>query len=260
MSINNSVLEQLRADQLSLGVIVRYARTVDIAKAMRACGMDWLFLDLEHSAMTLDTASQISVAALSAGITPLVRVPAMALSMATRALDCGALGVLLPHVETADEARAIARALRYPPLGQRSTTSTLPYFDFDPPPLVEATRQIDAATLVAVILETPQAIANVDDIAAVDGIDVLMIGGSDLTLEMGLHDQFGDPRVADAFARVVVAGRRHGKAVGMGGVSDESMIERFFQMGVRMIAAGSDLSFAMAAAKQRSAALRARLR
>jgi 2-keto-3-deoxy-L-rhamnonate aldolase RhmA len=260
MTIRNAVLDQLKADELSLGVIVRYARTVDVAKAMRACGMDWLFLDLEHSAMTLDTAAQISVAALSAGIAPFVRVPAMQLGMACRALDGGALGVLLPHVDTAEEAQAIARALRYPPFGQRSTSSTLPHFDFAPPPLAEAIRQIDAATLVAVILETPKAIANVDAIAAVAGIDVLMIGGSDLTLEMGLHDRFDDPRVVSAFERVVAAGRRHGKAVGMGGVGDDAMVERFCKMGVRMIAAGSDMSFLMSAATRRTAALRERLR
>lgn len=260
MTLRNPVLDKLKVDQLSLGVIVRFARTVDIAKAMRACGMDWLFLDLEHSAMGLDTVAQISVAALTSGIAPLVRVPAMALSTATRALDSGALGVLLPHVETAEEARIIARALRYPPFGRRSTTSTLPHFDYETRSLVDAIRELDAATLVAVVLETPESIANVHEIAAVEGIDVLMIGGSDLTLEMGLHNRFDDPRVVDAFEKVVNAARINGKAVGMGGISDDVMLGRFYRMGVRMIAAGSDMSFLMSAAARRSATLSAALR
>ena len=254
--IQNPTLEQLRAGHLSLGVVLRYARTVDIARAMRACGIDWLFLDLEHSAMSLDAASAISVAALDAGITPLVRVPAMDFARAARALDTGALGILMPHVETAEEARAIAAAFRYPPFGHRSSTSTLPHFSFRMPSLPEACRQLDAATLVAVILETPKAVENVEAIAAVPGIDVLMIGASDLTLEMGMHGQYDDSRIVSLFERVVAAGRSHGKFVGIGGVGDDAGIARCFRMGMQMIVAGTDMSFLMSAVTQRARALR----
>jgi 2-keto-3-deoxy-L-rhamnonate aldolase RhmA len=254
--IENPTLEQLRGGGLSLGVVLRYARTPDIARAMRACGLDWLFLDLEHSAMSLDTASAISVAALDVGITPCVRVPAMDFALAARALDTGALGVLMPHVETVEETRAIAAAFRYPPSGHRSSTSTLPHFDFKVPSLQEACRQLDAATLVAVILETPKSIENVDAIAAVPGVDVLMIGASDLTLEMGMHGQFGHPRVVSMLERVAQAGRRHGKFVGIGGVGDDADVARCYAMGMQMLLAGTDMSFLMSAASGRADALR----
>jgi len=254
--IQNPTLEQLRAGSLSLGVVLRYARTVDIARAMRACDLDWLFLDLEHSAMSLDTTSAISVAALDVGITPLVRVPAMDLTLAARALDTGALGVLMPHVDTAEEAHAIAAAFRYPPFGHRSSTSTLPHFNFKLPPLAEACRQLDAATLVAVILETPKSVENVEQIAAVPGIDVLMIGASDLTLEMGMHGQYGDPRVVSMLERIVAAGRRHRKFVGIGGIGDDAGIARCYRMGMQMILTGTDMSFLMSAASLRTGALR----
>ena len=97
---------------------------------MRSAGFDWLFLDLEHSALSIETAAQIAVAALDAGIAPIVRVPNGEYSIATRLLDNGALGIVVPHVETADEARMIVEKLRYPPQGHRSVFSSVPQLDY----------------------------------------------------------------------------------------------------------------------------------
>src|SRR5215470_10316681 len=120
VTVRNAVRERLEDDKLALGVILRQARTVDIAPAMKACGYDFLFLDLEHNSMDLDTAVQIAVAALGAGIAPVARVPAGQLWLATRFLDGGGLGIVAPHVDTPEEAQRIAQALRYPPQGHRS--------------------------------------------------------------------------------------------------------------------------------------------
>src|SRR3954451_13466983 len=123
-TLRNPARERLVAGELALGVGIRQSRTVDIAAIMKACGYDWLFLDLEHNSMDLDTAVQISVAALGAGIAPIVRVPAGQFWLATRVLDGGALGIVMPHVDTAEEAREIADRLRYPPpLNGRRTTA-----------------------------------------------------------------------------------------------------------------------------------------
>ena len=130
-SLRNAARDRLDKGELALGVILRQARTVDIAPIMKAAGYDWLFLDLEHNSMDLDMAVQISVAALGAGIAPVVRVPAGQLWMATRVLDGGALGIVMPHVDTPEEAREIAQALRYPPLGHRSVAGGLPHFGYE---------------------------------------------------------------------------------------------------------------------------------
>src|SRR5260370_1027712 len=99
---------------------------------MKACGYDWLFLDVEYNSMDLDTAVQISVAALGAGIAPIVRVPAGQFWLATRVLDGGALGIVMPHVDTPEEAHEIADRLRYPPQGHRSIAGGLPHFGYVP--------------------------------------------------------------------------------------------------------------------------------
>ena len=255
-NLRNAAVERLKAGQLAVGIILRSARTVDIAPAMKAAGYDWLFLDLEHNSMDLDTAVQISVAALGAGIAPVARVPARQLWLATRILDGGGLGIVVPHVDTPEEAKAIAAALRYPPLGHRSVAGGLPHFGYEKLGLAETCAAINAATLVIVMLETPQAIANADAIAAVPGIDSLLIGTNDLAMELGTPGNFGDERIVAAYQAVVDACRKHGKHAGVGGISDDALLRRYIEMGVRVVLPGSDFSFLQMAAAERAATMR----
>jgi len=256
MTSRNPARERLAKGELSLGMGLRQARTVDIATVMAGCGYDWLFIDLEHGTMPLDTAVQISVAALGAGISPLVRVPSGQYSLATRALDGGALGIVMPHVDTAEEARIVVDRLKYPPLGHRSVGGPQPYLGFRAVPMNEATATMNAETLVVVMLETPQAIANADAIAAVPGVDVLLIGTNDLCLELGVPGQLGHAEVAGAYERVIAACRKHGKWPGMGGVYVDDLLTKYVGMGMRMILSGNDLGMMMAAAGQRAKFLR----
>ncbi|MGH7152871.1 MAG: aldolase/citrate lyase family protein, partial [Acetobacteraceae bacterium] len=132
---------------MSIGLGVRLARTVDIAKVARATGFDWLFLDLEHGPMSLETCAAISVAALDVGVAPLVRVPNGEYAIATRALDAGALGIVVPHVDTVEEAREVVSRLKYPPIGHRSVAGQQPQYDFKPVKIGELTTDLNAASL-----------------------------------------------------------------------------------------------------------------
>jgi 4-hydroxy-2-oxoheptanedioate aldolase len=256
-TLRNAARERLDQDELALGIILRQARTVDIAPIMKAAGFDWLFLDLEHNSMDLDTAVQIAVAALGAGIAPVARVPARQLWMATRFLDGGGLGIVMPHVDTPEEAREIAQALRYPPQGHRSVAGGLPHFGYERVGLAETCSAINAATLVTVMLETPRAIENAAAIAAVPGIDSLLIGTNDLAMELGIPGAFGDERIVAAYQSVVDACRAHGKFAGIGGIADRELLRRYIEMGVRLVLPGSDLSLMAAAAAECATAMRA---
>ena len=257
VELKNAARERLDAGEMALGIILRQARTVDIASVMQSCGYDFLFLDLEHNSMDLDTAVQIAVAALGAGIAPVARVPAGQLWLATRFLDGGGLGIVVPHVDTPEEAQHIAQALRYPPLGHRSVAGGLPHFGYAPVGLAETCAAINAATLVIVMLETPTAIANAAAIAAVPGIDSLLIGSNDLAMELGIPGAFADERIAAAYQAVCDACRAHGKAAGVGGIADEALLRRYIGMGVRLVLPGSDLSLMTRAATETAAAMRA---
>jgi 4-hydroxy-2-oxoheptanedioate aldolase len=255
--LKNAARERLDAGEMALGIILRQARTVDIAPVMRSCGYDFLFLDLEHNSMDLDTAVQIAVAGLGAGIAPVARVPAGQLWLATRFLDGGGLGIVVPHVDTAEEAHRIVQALRYPPQGHRSVAGGLPHFGYAKVGLAETCAAINAATLVIVMLETPTAIANAAAIAAVPGIDSLLIGTNDLAMELGIPGGFDDDRIAAAYRAVCDACRAHGKVAGVGGIADEALLRRYIGMGVRLVLPGSDLGMMTRAASETAAAMRA---
>ncbi len=258
-TIRNVAKEKLEAGGLAVGVGLRNARTADIAKAMKTCGYDWLFIDQEHNTMSLDVACQIAVAAQDAGIAPLVRVPGFAHHHATRALDGGAQGIVVPHVDDASTAQRLATAMRYPPDGHRSMTGTLPQLDFEAVPIGEAAAAVNASTLVVMMLESPRAIAEADEIAAVAGVDALLVGTNDLCLEMGIPGQVEHPDIIRAYETVVGACTRHGKYAGMGGVYRPPVMSRYVEMGVRLVLAGSDHALLMEAATERAAAVQALL-
>ena len=256
MKITNTAKNRLESGELALGVGLRQARTADIGKIMKTCGYDWLFIDMEHNSMSIDTAAQISVAAQDAGIAPIVRVPGFQHFHATRALDGGAQGVVVPHVDTAEVAAEMVSNCKYPPVGHRSVTGRLPQVNFEAHPQDEVTRSVNNATLVVVMVETPTAVENVEAIAAVPGVDSVLVGTNDLCTEMGIPGAVGDARIQEIMERVVAACRAHGKHPGLGGVYEPPLMERYIRMGMRLILCGNDLTMMMAAAQERSARMR----
>src|SRR6516162_11743793 len=152
----NAAKARLKRNQLAVGIGVRLVRNVDIIKVMKAAGFDWLFLDLEHGVMSIETAAEICVAAQDSGIAPIVRVPYGELAMATRLLDGGALGIVIPHVDTPEEAKEIADRLRYPPIGHRSVGGGQAQFDYAPMKMGDFIKKANDNVLVTVMIETPR--------------------------------------------------------------------------------------------------------
>jgi 4-hydroxy-2-oxoheptanedioate aldolase len=261
VEIRNPARERLERGELSLGFTVSLGRTITIAGLAKGAGFDWMFLEMEHGSLPLETAAQIGQMGLAIGIAPIPRVPEGEFSMATRMLDAGALGIVMPHVDTAEEAREIVDRLKYPPIGHRSPLGHRslggwgPHFSA-PVKTGEAIAALNAATLVVVMLETPTAIDNAAAIAAVPGVDVLMIGTNDLSAEMGVPGEFGHARVANAYERMIAACRQHKKWPGMAGIYDEAIMARYIAMGAQFMLAGSDASFVTIAGTRRTGFLR----
>jgi 2-keto-3-deoxy-L-rhamnonate aldolase RhmA len=250
--IENGVKKKLEAGGLAIGFGVNHLRTVNTAGFAEQCGYDWLFVDMEHNTMDIDTAVQICVAALPTGVTPIIRVPSHDPFHASRALDGGAMGIVVPHVNTAEQARRVVDACKFPPLGHRSLTAPVPQLGFASLPVAEAIATLNRSTLVVIMLETPEAIDNAEAIAAVEGVDVLLIGSNDLTAEMGIPGQYTHEKVIAAYERMIAAARMHGKSAGMGGIYENALMEKYIRMGVRMVLGGGDIGFLMAAAKARA--------
>ena len=255
-TVSNHALRQLRAGKLAIGLGLRQARTVDTAQIAKTAGFDWLFIDCEHNSMGTDTAAQIASASLAVGITPLVRVAGKEHWLASRMLDNGAQGVVVPHVDNALEAKRVADNCRFPPVGHRSMGGGLQQLGFAAMPVGEASRIVNEETLVVVMLESPKGIENCEAIAAVPGIDALLIGTNDLCFEMGIPGQFNDPRVAEAYKKTIAACKKHGKFPGMGGMYTPELLERHIGMGVQLVLSGSDFSLLMQAGSARASLVR----
>jgi 2-keto-3-deoxy-L-rhamnonate aldolase RhmA len=251
-SILNPAKQRLQQGELALGMGVRGVRGVEVARIMKSAGYDFLFIDLEHGATSVETAFQISVAALDAGIAPLIRVPHGELALGTRCLDGGGLGIVIPHVDTAEEARAMVNAFRFQPVGHRSIGGGYPQFGFVPVPVKEVTAGLNDATLVVAMIETPRAVENAEQIAAVPGIDVLLMGTNDLCLEMDMPGQLEHERVVAAMDSVINACKRHGKWPGLGGVYGKELMKRYIGRGMRFVLCGNDLSLLLAAAQDQA--------
>jgi len=257
MAVTNRVKERLARGETALCMATRLARTPEIAMIADACGFDAFFIDMEHSAITLDAAAAMCTAAVPVGIAPLVRVAGHDFHDATRLMDLGAMGIICPDVETADEAQAFATACRFPPLGARSVGGAGPLQGYRATPLGEVNAQGNAATLLVAMLESPVGIANADAIAAVPGIDVLLIGSNDLCTAMGIPGDLKHPKLREAYEATMRACAAHGKHLGIGGIrADVAHVAELVTLGARFVIAASDIQYLMAAARSEVAALR----
>lgn len=252
----NHLKDKLARGEVAASMTVRLVRGPEIARIAATAGFDSLYVDLEHCTFSLDTTSQICLACLDQGVTPLVRVPANTPDYITRVLDGGAQGVIAPHVRSAEDARAVVRAARFQPLGERSANGQLPHMNYRSLPAAQANPLMNDTTLVVLMMEAVEALERVEEIAAVDGVDMLLIGTNDLTAEWGIPGKYDDPRVDQAYARTLEACRRHGKHVGVGGLASRpDLVARYVQMGARYVSTGTDLGFLLAAASGKAKAV-----
>ncbi len=255
----NPAKQALAAGGTVLAMTVRLMRTADAAMLAQAAGFDTIILDGEHGTLSAEAMGNICVAALALGMTPLVRVAGQSEQAICGALDGGALGVIVPHVDTAEEAARVAAFAHYPPAGRRSLSALGASTRYRALPLPELVRQRDAATLVIAMLETATAIANAEAIAAVPGIDGLLIGPNDLAADLGVAD-LKHPELRAAQAAAAAACRAHGKhfAVAILG-ADAAHARDLLGLGARFVMAGIDTGYLLAGARRDAEALRALL-
>jgi 4-hydroxy-2-oxoheptanedioate aldolase len=209
--------------------------TIEIAGL---AGFDWLLIDHEHGPGGEDTLLHQLHAASATPAFPVVRIAANETPRFKRALDMGASGVMAPYVSTAAEAKAAVAAVRYPPHGIRGVAKFNRGAGFGGD-FEEYYLHGHERLLTVVQIETPEAIANIDEIAAVDGADVLFVGPTDLSYNMGIRDQLESPAFIEAAKKVSDAARKHGKAAGVL-VHIPALVPKFRDLGYTFVALGSD--------------------
>jgi staphyloferrin B biosynthesis citrate synthase len=259
VELKNPVIERMASGDVALGMIVRLARSGDIARIARSTGHDFIFVDMQHALFSLETVGHIAQAALGCGVAPLVRVGSCRHPDTSLILDNGATGIVFPDVNSAADARRAVDACKFAPIGKRSVSGGYPVFDLKPVPVAESIAALNAGTLVVCMIETVEGLANVEEIAAVDGVDVLHVGCNDLLAAMGKPGAFGDPMIVAAIERVIAACKAKGKYAGLGGERDLARQNAFIKKGVRFVTTQTDIGFLMMAAGQRTAQIRQEL-
>ena len=255
--LRNNVKTKLARDEVVASMTVRLVRGIEIARITRTAGFDTLYVDLEHSSFSLETCGQICMAAVEAGIAPFVRVPANTPDYISRVLEGGALGIIAPHVRSADEARAVVRAAKFSPLGERSNAGGLPHLHFRSFPAPEAYAALNEATMVIVQFESAAALDKTEEIVAVDGVDMVLVGLNDLLADWGIPGEYDHPTVREAYARTIAACRKQGKHCGVGGLATRpDLVADFVRMGARYVSTGTDLAFLLSACTARAKQVR----
>ena len=217
--------------------------TPGIARLCANAGAEFVMYCMEHTGAGFETLKPQFALCRAIGVTPLVRVPATEYHFVARALDVGALGVMVPLVDTAEQAARIVSFTRYPPQGRRGAAFGFAHDDYQGGDGEEALRAkmraIHERTLVICMIETRAGLDNVEAIAAVDGVDVIWLGHFDLTNFLGIPGQFSHPQYREAVKRIAAAAKKHGKSAGYMAASEE-LGREYLGHGYRMIASGTD--------------------
>jgi len=236
---SNPVKEKLLAGQPAFGAFGWEFLVPGLPQIVKAAGAEFLLIDMEHAGTSYETLKQ--QVALSRGIelVPMVRVPANQYHYISRALDLGAMGIMAPMVGSAEEARHIVSCTRYPPEGRRGAAFGFASDDYLGGSVTEKIKVANARTLVICLIETEEGVRNIDEIAAVPGVDVLWLGHFDMTNFLGIPAQFDHPKYIDAIDRMVAAARKHNKVLGFMS-ADDQWSRTYWNKGFRLFAYGVD--------------------
>jgi 2-keto-3-deoxy-L-rhamnonate aldolase RhmA len=245
-SWENPVKKKLRAGQPVFGVTIT-GNSLDVTSQAASMGFDFLWIEMEHSPVTLETLRNIVLATRGLPAVPFARVPVNELWTAKRVLDAGVCGVIFPFTSTPELARQAAAACRYPPAGHRGSGPGLAAFSWPAAELYHDSA--DKNVCVIAIIEEARAVENVDEIAATDGVDALFIGTSDLSFSLGLRGRQDDPRLDQAISTVVDAARRHHKALGRPARNPEKLRE-YIDRGFLLFQAPTETGLMAAGARQ----------
>lgn len=248
--------ERLKQGEVVLGCFLSLGSPLT-AEIMATAGNEWTVIDLEHGAGDENLALAQMQALAARRTISIVRVESTARQRVHRILDFGAHGIMFPRVETVEDAKAAVAAMRYPPTGVRGVafSNRACGYGANSRPYIEGSQSL----ITIVQIESPTAVSNVEAIAAVDGVDVLFIGPSDLSHSMGMLGQFDNPEFIDAISRTAAAALSQGKHCGVL-LPNGKELPKYHDRGYRVIASGTDATLLNSAATAHMQSLRDELK
>lgn len=236
---HNAVKAKLRRGEKVYGTSLEDCLSPEMPVVLAAAGLDFFFIDTEHSPAGYGEIQALCRTAHDRGIVPLVRITENLPHLISRALDVGASGVIVPRLKSADEARAIVKCVKFPPLGERGFGLRSVNTDLKGGPAPAAIAASNQETMVVAMIETREAVEDVEHIAAVEGVDALFIGPYDLSLSLGILEQFDSPTFWGAVDRVLAAAKAAGIAAGLQS-RNLSQLAEAQKRGARFLLLGGD--------------------
>lgn len=236
----NPVKAVLRDGGVSLGTMVFEFSSTGIGRLAAEAGAEFVIYDMEHTGWSVETVRTLLAASPRGALAPLVRVPATEYHFIARVLDMGAMGVMVPMVETVEQARRVADSAKYPPVGRRGAAFTIAHDDYTGGDILDKMRLANDEVLTIAQIETARGLENVEAIAAVAGIDIVWIGHFDLSNSLGIPGQFTHPKFEQAVERVIAAANANHKSAGFLVTTPDEARLRLSQ-GFRCLAYGGDL-------------------
>jgi len=254
----NRLQQALAEGRVPVGHMISEFATRGIAKIVEAAGVDFVIVDMEHTGHEMSTIADLLAWFKAGPVAPIVRVPEPRYHFLARVMDAGALGVMVPNVESAEEAKAIVDAVKYAPLGNRGVGLGTAHTDYVLPKDARAYfEEANRRTTVICQIESETGVANVEAIAAVEGVDIVWVGHYDLTMSMGIPGDFRAPRFVEAMKRVAEAAKQHGKAAGIQPGNLEQAVE-WFGVGFNVLSWSTDAAVYSRALRTETNALRER--
>ncbi len=235
----NDVKIKLRGGGTAIGTMVFEFFVPGLPRLMAEASAEFVIYDMEHGGVSVETLRTLVAASRGPSPLPFARVPATEYHLIAGPLDAGLLGVMIPMVQDAEQARKVVESAYYPPLGCRGAGFGMAQDDYERGSSVDKIAALNERTMVIAQIESPTGVENLEQIAAVKGIDCLWVGHNDLSIQMGIPGQFSSTRFVDAVKRVADVADRHGLAAGVM-VGDPAGAEEWLGWGYRAIAYGAD--------------------
>ncbi len=251
----NHVKAALKAGKAVTGPILHEVRSAGMIKLLAVAGHDFVFIDTEHGLYDMETVGNLVQMALACGVCPLVRPSDLQYHLVARALDTGAQGVIIPRVQSAEEAALAVSYVKYPPLGRRGAGGEA-RFAFEKRGVREGIEELNDETLVIIQIESSAGVENVEAIAATPGVDVILIGPNDLSISLGVPGDYQSETFTSAIDRILAASQSAGIAIGTLTMSGEATRE-WYERGFRFLLCNSDTNMLAEAAARDVAEMRA---
>lgn len=240
--------EKMNAGETVLGTMLSELASANLVRILKTAGFEFIVVDCEHGYFDFSQLANIVSVGNGFGMPIITRVPVIEREFITKVFDMGGDGILVPMVNTEADARRLVEISKYAPLGKRGISTTRAHTDYNPPPLKEYLPLANSRTIVLAQIETCEAVRNASAIAAVEGIDGIMVGPNDLAGDHGTPGELETSAMDESVSRVIAAAKKAGKPCGIID-SKVSFLHKWRDRGMNVFSCGSEVGMLMKAAR-----------